>query len=487
MKNTNFVAAHSALLAVILLGSSVVSLDVSASENPTAPADNRKLLYCLPTESISASPFEPLNDPTKLFYLFVLTKPYMTTDGNPGVISRWQFSPDGLTFRAEVSSSAKWSNGRRVSAREAALGIAKGMLSKSIGSKVKIIGHEVLARAGWESANPAGMRILSDDTFELKFESEVKNVSGLLREALSVSSRPSRMWPVRLESSGPGKQPKVVDDFVSPFPIVKLSADRAEIKAHGHRVVLKAGECDGGDFYGYGVPDGQFSRFHASKSHGEQAILATFNPRRSAFSTSAKRAQVGSWLRNVFKDEVGDGLHSVPGHFLAGEPGYRPGIEWSKSEEAPSERRLTILLGTQWPSNAPVRVRLEEGARKAGVTLRWKDWAGVVDEDFDVKLAGSRIQKGRALWAQGMLDNLFFGSTVKAFTATTTAMARVRAASGATVPVDNEMLQNLDIALVSEQSIIPLGRYVVNVFSKKDLPIQLVFTAEDELSFIPRR
>lgn len=487
MKNATIRAAFIAFLPMVFFGASIESAEASAKKNSSSNSDSRSLLYCLPTDKISASPFEPLNDPTKLFYLFVLTKPYLATDGNDGVISRWQFSPDGLTLRAEVSPSAKWSNGRRVSAREAALGIAKGMLSKSIGSKVKIVGHEVLARDGWETGSPVGMKILSEYSFELKFVSQVKNVSGLLREALSVSSRPSRMWPVRLESGEGSKQLKVVDDFVSPFPILKLSTDRAEINVHGHRVVLKAGECEGGDFYGYGVPAGQYSRFHASKSHGEQAILATFNIGRSAFSTAAKRALAGSWLRDLFKEDLGDGLRSVPGHFLVGEPGYRPGVEWGKSEQAPSERRLTILLGTQWPSNAPVRARIEEGARKAGVALRWKEWTGVIDEDFDVKIAGSRIQKGRALWAQGMLDNLFFGSTVKAFSTTLTAMKKVRTASGATVPVDNEMLQNLDSALVSEQSIIPLGRYVVNVFSKKDIPIQLVFTAEDELSFIPRR
>ena len=454
-----------------------------------APSRASGLKYCLPAQDISTSPFEPLEDPTKLFYLFILTKPYISTDPTEqGVLSKWQFSPDGLHFSGVVSADAKWSNGRNVTAREAALGIAKGMQTKPVGGTIKVKGFELLSKEGWETASVPGVIIKSNNEFELILQSQVKNPGGVLREALSTSSRANRMWPVRLEKTGLQKQDSIVSDFVSKFPLKTLSKKVAVIGVDGTDISLVAGPCDKGDFYGYGIPDQPYTHYTSSHSSGEQTILAVFNQNKLQFKDSSQRKKAAEWLREIFRNQMSDGIRTSSAHFLDGEPGFQKIEPWGyDSNRLPGVSTLNMMLGTPWPHNAPIRMRISEKAATDKIALSWQAWDGKEAPDFDIKIAGSRIQKGRQTWSQDILDDDYYAQTLKAYPRTYRALEKARSLSAATIPVDNETLQELEKATQEEISVVPVARYVVNVFSKKDSPIELVFTAEDEQTFRRRK
>jgi hypothetical protein len=295
------------------------------------------------------------------------------------------------------------------------------------------------------------------------------------------------MWPVRLDTSADGKSLTVVDDFVSKFPLKALSREAADLDVHGRTVRLMAGRCDQGDFYAYAPGADAKGDYTASPAHAEQALIATFNSSRPGLMSRGERERVGAWLRGLVDAADGSGLSAVKDHFIEGEPGYRAGVHWKTNAIPPPVKELSVLLGTPWPSNAPVRAKLDERARAQGVKLSWSVWQGGTENTYDVKLAGFRIQKGRGLWAQYILDDKFYISTLPAYPLTAEALSKVRAASAATVPVGKALLEATDDAAMAEWSLVPVGRYAVNVFSRASSPLKLVFTPEDELTFETRR
>src|SRR5690348_2953069 len=104
----------------------VISLLFIYLEQSSAVA--KEITLCTKADKINFYPFREFTDYIDLQYLLLLSSSYISTDPQEiGILTKWDFSPDGHTLYAFVNENAKWQDGQKISPREAAFGIAKGL------------------------------------------------------------------------------------------------------------------------------------------------------------------------------------------------------------------------------------------------------------------------------------------------------------------------------------------------------------------------
>jgi len=445
-----------------------------------------KLKYCLPNASINASPLHSLEDPEELFYLLLITKSYISSSASaPGILEKWHFDASKNSLHGVVSPSAVWSDGRRVTSREAAAGIAVGLTHKPLGAKISVSGAEKLRTKNWKNLKGTGVSLLNDYEFVLSFDSSVANTVGILKDALSTNSRHNRTWPVKFDDRGSGI--RELPDFVGKYKVVSVSPKSVVVRIGEREVNLQAGECSSGDFYAYDLPPGTHSEFSKSLPSSKLAVVGLLNPKNPAFDSMHERVAGAGWLRSAFEEEKSDGITFAGRHFDKTEAGFEKNVNWNLDPAAPKSKQLTISMGADWPSVHPIRTRLEALATVSGIKLIWIPWKDQdKDIDFDVKLATSRIQEGRHTWFQDVLEDPFYHSLVRKFPYTVGILEKVRDRAAATLPVESNLLQELERVTREETSFIPVARYTTALYSRKTSSLELVRSQDGEMGFQER-
>jgi len=489
--------ACSCLLSAVLTASSFNSGLARAVDQPKNDAG--VLRYCVPSATVNLYPYRVFESGYDMAYLTALTRSYISTDPlEPGLLSKWQFSPDGHDLRAEVSPTATWTDGTPLSPREAALGIVKGFQYRPIGDRVHVPGDKALKGAGWQTANVDGLKIIDAKTFEIHFDSDIKNLSGAIRDAISTNSRQNRVWPARLSLvNGGGNDYGDKIDLISKLPLASQEKKLGVAIKVGTEVVAitPKRECTKeGDFYLYSneIYD-HLAGFTVSLNNGEQTVYALINGGNKDLKTKDARRALASWILQAYaKADKKDAFQPSYAHFHDGEPGSGAGVvNWSDLLLPPSKLALTRI---NWAANNdldphhPVRRLLEEHAKKTGKTasfrrIQTKDQRS--NAHFLVE--SSRVEQGRQIWMQDAASSPFYQQFLAAFPATTAALKTIAEKSAATIPVDNVTLRALDKAAAEEVSVIPLGRVRVPLYSRKTSPVEVVFTTADEITFVERK
>ena len=298
--------------------------------------------YCVPVQTINFNPFHEIADGKELAYQLLL-RPYLSNDPkNPGILDASEFSPDGKVFSAHISPTALWPDGSKLTPSEAALGIAKGFLFRPIGKKVKVRGAQDLARKN----TCVGIKILGSSNFELRFSSNIENLTGTVREALSSGSRHNRVWPVRF----PGKN-KTEHEFevIGKFPIFHAASSIPEIH-YGEDIILFANRdnCLNADYslYPEALNSG-LNLYSQRRSKSAQSISAIINTSRNDLK---RRMLIASWIRNSFSvSTLPPGIESTPSFFLRGEPGFDESTNWNFLNQAELIEGSKLKIGYEIP------------------------------------------------------------------------------------------------------------------------------------------
>lgn len=457
------------------------------------------LRYCVPSATVNLYPYRIFESGYDMAYLTALTRSYISTDPNePALLSKWQFSPDGHVLRAEVSPTAIWTDGTALTPREAALGIVRGFQYRPIGARVHVAGDKALKGAGWQTASVDGLKIIDGKTFEIHFDSDIKNLSGAVRDAISTNSRQNRVWPARLSLvNGRGNDYGDKMDLISKLPLASQEKKLGvAIKVGTHVVAITSKtEClKEGDFYLYSneIYD-HLADFTASLNNGEQTVYALINGTNTDLRTRGARRALAGWILQAYAAaDKNDAFQPIYAHFRDGEPGSGTGsVNWSDLLAKPTKVTPTTI---SWAANNaldphhPVRRLIEEHAKRTGKTasfrrIETKD----VRSDAHFLVESSRVEQGRQIWMQDAAASPFYKQFLAAFPATTAGLKTVAEKSSATIPVDNVTLRAFDKAASEEVSVIPLGRVRVPLYSRKTSPVEVVFTKADEITFVERK
>jgi hypothetical protein len=455
-------------------------VEAQASDSPIAKKD---LKYCVGME-VNLDPFRAMIDPQELYYELLLTRSYISKNKDePGLLESWYFSPNGKKFRAKISKKSKWNDGTQLSARDAALAIAKGLTFRPLGKKIRVVGTEHINDSDWKLRKYEGIKIISDDVFELSFQSEIENLTGVLKEALSSNSRHNRLWPVKIDIY---EEKRRNHDVISKFPLKYDENGQVNIKAFGHTVKLVSEEkCKGADFFPSSRNFNESSElFSTRSSHFPQVVLAFVNT--SKISNLSERRMVGSLIRDAVSKALSAPLERA--HFREKEPGYIPKINWSDIDnvDVSSLKKIVVTSSSSMGQMHPFRSKIKRFFDSRKIKMTWVD-TNVDDPappETDVIIWFSRLETDRQIWTQDILSYPTVSNFLKKSSSAFSALELIRQKSAATIPVDNVTLQSLELSSHDELSIIPISRLSKKVKSRKGLPIELAFTQQDEFTFL---
>jgi hypothetical protein len=459
--------------------------DAYASQVEITPST---LSYCISLDKVTFFPFRKRESAYENFYHLLLTRSYISTNADePGILSRWQFSPDGKTFSAEVATTAKWQDGTPVTPKEAAFGIAKGFLFREIGAKIKVRGADDLLKSDWKTKTIEGIRFPTAGSFQLTFDGDVANISGVVREALSTNARYNRVWPARLDKVADEKGTGYFD-LVSKFPVAMDKSGTYVVSAHDQKIALRTKtNCSKNDFYVYReFMDEDTNLFTVFRSNSPQSLLAMTNPAKPEQRSPAQRQALIHWLRQAYSDASQlDAVEMVERHFLTQEIGFQSNFQPRSTKEFKFPKKLTILSGNPLQPKHPLRGMIESHAKAHGVALQWfnANDKNISPDAADVMLQGARHENGRQVWMQDALHYPPMRYFFSLAPLVRSSLEGIAANSSATVPVDNKTLEAFERTSWNEGTMLPVARYWVPTYSRKSAPIELISTPQDEYTF----
>lgn len=439
--------------------------------------------YCTHSGKIDLNPFRKIEDPYDLSYLLLLTKSYISEDSSEkGILGKWTFSMNGKVLRAKINEGIVWQDGAKLGAQDAAIGIALGFEFREIGKKVRVRGIEKFKIDKLNIGDVEGISIISPDEFELKFESEIDNLTGVIREAISTNSRHNRVWPIRIFSKYESF------DLIGKHQVHVFNGVYAVFYEKYRVELLAKNNCDDADFYPVALPKNYSSNDFSHKSSLNPQSLVGFLKKRSKNITNAnQRKSVSRLLRFAvadFSKKHPDQIVSVNSHFEKGEPGYMPDQRWEQSPPDGNGLPKSLSIGTYLPKTHPVVTAITEMAEKQKVAIYWEQANSTT---ADLLLVSSRVSGGRQIWLQDSDSFKMYGAFLENQPLTKKALERIKISSSATLPTKVEDLKQFESAAILEYSVVPVGRINLNFFTKKSLPIEVVTTDFDELKFSRRK
>lgn len=230
------------------------------------------------------------------------------------------------------------------------------------------------------------------------------------------------------------------------------------------------------------------SLFTINLSHSPQSLLAVPNARRPLLRTPQQRQNIVAWLRQAFVSaKPPDAAYAVGRHFLENEAGFTEALhqDLSAAGRSPGVSQPILVSGNPLQPQHPLRRLIEQHAKAGGVVIKWINH-GQVNYDpseVDVCLQGAPHENDRQIWMQDVLHFRPMSPYLGLSPAVIATFERVSLRSLSTIPVDNETLQNLETAAAREGILLPLARYSIALFSRKDAPIELVHAPQDEFTF----
>lgn len=428
------------------------------------------LTYCVPVNKINLNPFREIKDGKELSYLLLLM-PYITSNtSSPSILSGYEFSPDGKIFKGRISPSALWPDKTSITPQEASIGIAKGFSYRPIGKRVWVTGCK-----GKNYERCSGIKILDPHTFEIHFDSKIKNLTGALREALTEGSRHNRVWPVKKNVGKLSNEVEVLGK--NPIQLIKSGfvVDALGVPVH----VLPRPSCKKVEFTLFAeLLNDTSKKYIKSKYELIQAVTLQFNTGKVSLD---QRSVIASWVRSAFKRFARQPEFELThAFFLTGEPGFNAERTWNSQDTASKLRGHHLKLGVEIPL---FRKTLERAAREDGISLSLYDFP-LTTQLVDGQVLSSAITKGRQVILQDILKWNFASQFLENAPKTTQSLVTIADRSASTIPPDNVILQGFETMSAEEIALVPIGRRHVAALSHAEAPVRLEVTESGELTFL---
>jgi hypothetical protein len=439
---------------------------------------------CGGVEPLDMAPDRPLKFGYETNLLLLLTKPYIAKEREGGILSRWHFTNENKTLVAEVSPSAVWSDGRRVTAQEAILGLLSGLRNRSLSKSIKLKKDSGLPTAEILLTKPPdSVRVIDQFKFEIDFDGNVTNIAGILVDALNENSRINRVWPIKLNNG------QRVNDLVAKSKLMITQEGITILASEDTRVKIVYSEesCKNADYYLSSSQSSELeNNFNRSYSNDEQALILIFNPKNDKTKSVHQRIAIAKLARTKLTGITTDKFRSTTKLIQENEPGYN----FEKNGESQINNPGTVVPQSlikirPWakvPAHWRIKTALEAG-KPDEVAFRFDS----SNEGAELLLTVSPVRRGRLLSLENGTIFNEISHYRESFPETFRVLEKFRNNSNTSVPRDPALFSELQMAISNEISIIPLGRFRITLHSKKSSRLILAWNKNGEIEFQPRR
>ena len=174
------------------------------------------------------------------------------------------------------------------------------------------------------------------------------------------------------------------------------------------------------------------------------------------------------------------------GHFDTSEPGYQANVNWPKQLDFFPEDIKDIKIAIPYlTAKNKVLQKFEELSNKNGISIAWIDMSEDYNKslDADLQIFIARIQNNRQIWLQNILNSNSVIFNLEKFPKTIQTLKAINIKSASTIPIKQDLLENFENSAFEEVSIIPIFRYYLHSYSRKNLPIVLNISENKEFYF----
>lgn len=416
--------------------------------------------YCIPIERVDFNPYRRFQDGKELAYL-MLFRSYISTDpSETGVLDGFEFSPDGKTFTGRLAKDLRWDDGSAVLPAEAGEVLVKTLPFRTIGDRIKI---------NFNLGGPTGVKTIDSKTFQIHFDTQIENVTGVWREALSTNSRHNRFWLYKKEKNG---KEKVLAKHKHLDISGQLGLEIGKYKV----ALLNKDQCKQTDFtIFFDAIESSIANYSTNRSSSPSAISVLTNSQRLSL---ADRTAMISFVREAFHDLPKEqGFSNADSFFMPGEAGFSDKKYWQKNKKLSNNRKYKIAYGN------PIFLGiLEKAAKKKNLKISFIA-TPFKDEDVDAGVLASGMQNGRHVILQDFLEWPYVRGFLKKAPVTLKDLSEIAKRSASTIPPDNKILNTFEKNSSIEQAFAPAARKYPMAYSKKNLPICLKWTPVGELHF----
>ncbi len=224
-----------------------------------------------------------------------------------------------LPLHGRLVANLRWANGDPVTSSDVAHSIAFGLANRMIGDSVHVLGAPKGAQL---SAPVKGIVLKSSEEFQLYFDAKIQNPKGAVIEALSVNSRPNRVWVGKFDQ----KRNRFSDsELLSKQSEFRYVHGKLSFVAEGNPVVIELGlKCSGGDFYSSpAFVEEDFSNFTYVGMNPEQSLVGFLNSESAHLKDDLSKKNLIGFVRAALRNsEPYEGYRVASGHFEKGEPGF---------------------------------------------------------------------------------------------------------------------------------------------------------------------
>jgi|GEM_PF-3695951 len=472
----------------ILINLTAISFCISSTNRIFATSDKDQQLdleLCTSAKDINLNPLRKINR-EDFGYLSLLLMPLISTDQERiSILEAWSFEKEGTVFVGKVRKDLLWSDGSKVSATDVANSIAPQLNFREIGEKIKIQNFTDKPENQSSSKDASGIEITDEQVFKIKLSTSVDNVQGLFREAISSGARGNRIWPIKLSSNELQKiretsYPKIISNYPIRIKESKISIEFG--RNHWISITPKP-HCRKADFVdSQNLLTEKQIEYSSTSSNSKQALIA-FLPSTKAPKAKSMRSEMAGWIRSIISKIAANEEMEIPeAHFIKNEPGNGKSVAWkNSSKQFPRELPdpLKIFIFSKNTQKNIIGKSIEESVRQANKRIIWLTEPTMIRQAH-IALSPTRISDGRQTWFQDISSNKLLVNFLNGHQKTTAALNTIMKKSSSTVPTDNVTLQNLEESVFEEQSIAPIVRFELKLFSRKTSPTELGWTASDE-------
>ncbi len=431
---------------------------------------SKEVKFCTPVQKFDLNPYREILDGKDMAYLPSIFLSYISTDPTEvGIFDAYEFSPDGKTFKARINKKLKWNDNSNITSKEAAFNIAKTLEYRPLGKRIKIVGQNKSLNTIKDIDTVSGIKILSDDLFEIRFESDIKNITGVLREALATGSRHNRFWLVSQDVDG-------IIKYASRHPVSKVTPNSLELSVDDISIKFVNGTlCKNAELGIY--PDAlqtNLNNYTSIPSPIQSAVSAVFNTNmdlktRNDIALNIKKAFASN---DQYKE-----VQSVSSFYLQGEPGYSNLKPWSNIKVSKSQSTLRYDIFFEIPVFKAIMKRSCSQCIFIG-TDSSKAITGA-----SVQLLSSAIFGGRHIILQDLLKWNGVAYFLKNAKQTVKMLNKISELSASTIPPDNKTLLEFELVSFKEMSVMPVARRTLVAYSAKNSPIYMDWNTGGEILF----
>lgn len=418
---------------------------------------------CYPDKKIVFDPSEKMSNGKTVAIWHLLFMPIISSNARElGVLSNYEFSPDGKTLHGRINKNIKWNDGSSVTSCEFIQSLNRAFKGRPFGEKIQLKKRPT----EYLSCKPSHK---TDPTFEVTLEGGLENMTAIIKEALSSGAKLNRVWMY--------KQAKGSFSIVSKHPFL-FREKKLEIIVNKTPILVSEEHCNSPDLTLYPeflkIP---LTNYVAVASPTKQIIFADFNTN----TTNIKeRKTLTELIWNAFSEaDPKYGIDVKKTFFSKMPPKLEEKHLWSTQVKPMNDNLFkNILIHYTIPAHKKI---IAQYFSKNGIPVKFTDQV-TRENEITLRLNTASFKAGNIDIFQDTLSWPMTKNFLKNAKKTHSLLKKISSSSAFSSPLQKHLIETFSDVAKTEWAIVPIARRSAYAYTRKNIPITMTWNNSGEIT-----